>query len=187
MIWALLALALVGCGLRPVHVPREAGGRTLDIDALLASTPLHLEGPEQLVALVADALAARGLDVAGGSGGDDGGIAYARIRVDVDDSRFGFRRDRAATRASVAVQADVRLYSSLTASPVFSRRLAARSFYDIVRSDFANDVRHDQATYEAVDALAERILVMLTRRLPRVAEVSGKGRDERTEPRTSRQ
>ncbi|RMF14922.1 MAG: hypothetical protein D6757_05465 [Alphaproteobacteria bacterium] len=171
---ALLAALLGGCGLRPVHAPQRLEGRTVDVDALLAATPLHLEGPEQLVPLVADALAARGLDVADGSGGD-AGMAHASIRLAVADDRFGFRRDRAATRASVALRADVLLYSSLTASPIFSQQLTARSFYDIVRSDFANDVRHDQAAREAADALAERILVMLTRRLPRVANITGEG------------
>lgn len=172
MLIALLAVLLAGCGFRPVHAPQQLEGRTVDVDALLAATPLHLEGPEQLVPLVADALATRGLDVADGPGGDEG-AAYARIRLGVADDRFGFRRDRAATRASVALRADVLLYSSLTTSPIFSQQLRARSFYDLIRSDFANDVRRDQAAREAADALAERILVMLTRRLPRVAKVSG--------------
>ncbi len=175
----LLALLLAACGLTPVHAPHAVDGRQVDVDALLAATPLHLEGPERLVPLVADALAARGLDVAyGTAGGTAAATPHARIRLDLDDDRFGFRRDRAATRARVAVAADVRLYSPLAASPIFSRRLAARSFYDLVRSDFANDVRHDQALREAADALAERILVMLTRRLPRIAGMSGEGSDE---------
>jgi len=156
----LAALALSGCGLRPIYAGGEQGGV---VSAMRSVSVDPIEG--QVGWLVRNAL----VDRLG-----DNGTAAARYRLEVelddDIASFGIRGDRAATRERRTLRARYRLVEAATGAVVLDATAGSDAGIDVVTSEYAT-VAAEQSAAERLsrvvaDQITARVGLFLSRSAP---------------------
>jgi LPS-assembly lipoprotein len=147
----LLALALGGCGLRPMYGGGESssvarGLRTIVVDKI----------PGQVGWLTRNAL----VDRLGGEG--DGGGKY-RLEVELDDNitGFGIRGDSATTRERRTLRARYRLIDLTTGLVVLDATAGSDAGIDVVSSEYATVAAEQSAVERLVPVVADQIVARL--------------------------
>ncbi len=141
------ALALSGCGLRPLY----GGGSASEVATVLRSVQVApIEG--QSGWLVRNKL----IDRLGESGED--GAAY-RLDVALDDNitAFGIRGDQAATRERRTLRARYQLVSVKTGLVVLDATAGSDSGIDIVSSEYATVAAEQTALEQLAEVVADQI------------------------------
>ena len=159
---AVAALALGGCGLRPLY----ADGAASPVAATLRSidvAPIEGQAGWLVRNKLVDRLAAAG----------DGPATY-RLDIVLDDNitAFGIRRDRAATRERRTLRARYQLVSVATGQVVLDATAGADAGIDIVSSEYATVA----AEQTALENLAERLADQIVARVGLYAARTGQAR-----------
>lgn len=148
----LAALALGGCGLRPLY----GDGATSPVAATLRSVQVGpIEG--QAGWLVRTKL----LDRFGAAG--DGSPVY-RLDIVLDDNitAFGIRRDRAATRERRTLRARYQLVSIASGQVVLDATAGSDAGIDIVSSEYATVAAEQTALEHLAETLADQIVARVS-------------------------
>ncbi len=147
----LLALALCGCGLRPLYGGGESssvaqGLRTIQVGKI----------PGQVGWLTRNAL----IDRLGGEA--DGGGKY-RLEVELDDNitGFGIRGDSATTRERRTLRARYRLVELTTGAVVLDATAGSDAGIDVVSSEYATVAAEQSAVERLVVVVADQIVARL--------------------------
>ncbi len=145
------ALALCGCGLRPLYSdgPRNSVAATL---RAVSVAPI----PGRAGWLVRNKLVDR-LAIAGAEA-----PAY-RLDVTLDDNitAFGIRADRATTRERRTLRARYQLVSLATGAVLLDATAGSDAGIDIVSSDYATVAAEQTALEQLSDAVADQIVARL--------------------------
>jgi len=145
------ALALCGCGLRPLY----AGGENSQVASVLRSVQVGpIEG--QSGWLVRNKLVDR-LQESG-----EGTPAY-RLDVTLDDNitAFGIRRDQAATRERRTLRARYQLVSVDTGLVVLDATAGSDAGIDIVSSEYATVASEQTALEHLAEVVADQIVARI--------------------------
>jgi LPS-assembly lipoprotein len=145
---ALAALALAGCGLRPLYGEGPASSAAATLRSIAVAP---IEG--QAGWLVRNKLIDR-LDAAG-----EGNAAY-RLNITLDDNitAFGIRRDRAATRERRTLRARYQLVDVATGQVVLDATAGSDAGIDIVSSEYATVAAEQTALENLAEILADQIV-----------------------------
>ena len=146
-----LAIALSGCGLRPLYGGGESssvaqGLRTIEVGKI----------PGQVGWLTRNAL----VDRLGGEA--DGGGKY-RLEVELDDNitGFGIRGDSATTRERRTLRARYRLVELATGAVVLDATAGSDAGIDIVSSEYATVAAEQTAVERLALVVADQIVARL--------------------------
>ena len=148
LILTLCALALSGCGLRPMY----GGGSGSEVATMLRSVEVGpIEGQNGW--LVRNKL----VDRLGESG--EGAAAY-RLDVTLDDNitAFGIRGDQAATRERRTLRARFQLVSVKTGLVLLDATAGSDAGIDIVSSEYATVAAEQTALENLTEVLADQIV-----------------------------
>jgi LPS-assembly lipoprotein len=154
---ALAALALPGCGLRPLYSGGEAGPVVQTLRGVQVA-PI----PGQNGWLVRTAL----VDRLGGSGGAT--IRY-RLEVELDDdiTGFGIRSDNAVTRERRTLRARYRLIDAERGTVVLDATAGSDAGIDVVSSEYATVAAEQTAlerlSIEVADQIVSRLALYAQR------------------------
>lgn len=153
------ALALAGCGFRPLYGgAREAGGPVRALAAIKVESI-----PDRLGRLVRNNLLDRL-----SPGGEPAAPRY-RLKVVLETRKEGLaiRSDEIVTRFNFRLMADFELRDARTGSRLFDGRTRSFASYNVVRSDYANlSAERDaesRTAREISDEIAVRLAVYLSR------------------------
>jgi LPS-assembly lipoprotein len=144
----IAAIALAGCGLRPLY----GGGTASPVAAALRAVQVGpIEG--QAGWLVRTKL----IDRLGAAG--DATPAY-RLDIVLDDNitAFGIRRDRAATRERRTLRARYQLVSLTTGQVVLDATAGSDAGIDIVSSEYATVAAEQTALEHLAEILADQVV-----------------------------
>ena len=144
---ALAALALSGCGLRPLY----AGGEGSRVVAGVRSVGVApIEG--RVGWLVRNALVDR-------LGGEPGSAVRYRLQVELDDdiTSFGIRGDRAATRERRTLRARYQLVDAATGAVVLDATAGSDAGIDVVSSEYATVAAEQSAAERLATVVADQI------------------------------
>jgi LPS-assembly lipoprotein len=143
-----LALALAGCGLRPLY----GGGEGSSTAATLRSVEVG-PIPGQVGWLVRTKLTDRL------SRGDARQAAY-RLDVELDDdiTGFGIRGDRATTRERRSLRARYRLVELKTGNVVLDATAGSDAGIDVVSSEYATVAAEQTAAERLAEVVADQIV-----------------------------
>ena len=151
-----LALALSGCGLRPMYAGGGSGTAAASLRAIQVQSI-----PGKAGWLMHKALVER-------LGDNDGDAAY-RLEVELDDdiTGFGIRGDSAATRERRTLRARYRLVELATGAVVLDATAGSDAGIDVVSSQYAT-VAAEQTALERLsevvaDQMVGRLAMFVTR------------------------
>jgi LPS-assembly lipoprotein len=149
--FALVLLALSGCGLRPLYGGGSSGA-VAETMRSVAIAPI----PGQSGWLVRNKLADR-------LGRNDGGSPAYRLDVTLDDNitAFGLRGDRAATRERRTLRARFQLVDLSNGTIVLDATAGSDAGIDIVSSEYATVAAEQTALENLSDTLADQIVARL--------------------------
>jgi LPS-assembly lipoprotein len=153
LLLAAAALALSGCGLRPMY----GGGASGSVQTLLAATEVApIEG--QSGWLVSNALRDR-LDA-----GQDAGARY-RLEVRLDDriSGLGVRRDDTVTRERRTLRARYQLIDLSNGQVVLDATAGSDAGIDVVGSEYATIAAEKSALERLSGIVADQIVARVAR------------------------
>lgn len=146
----LFALALTGCGLRPMYAGGSNGivARSL---AVIAVAPI----PERSGWLMRNALVER-------LGGERTDVTH-RLEVELDDdiSGFGIRGDRAVTRERRTLRARYRLVEIATGQVVLDATAGSDAGIDVVSSPYATVAAEQTALERLAAVVADQMVARL--------------------------
>lgn len=149
----LFALAVAGCGFRPIH---GTGGQGPSYQAL---SSVHISPVEDRVGQI---LYNRLLDRMNSTGRPK----EPRFRLETTLSeaieRVGFQKNEFATRANLRLRAQYTLFSQSTGTPVLTNNETVVASYNILRSDFATLASENEARRRAARVLADEIVNRLS-------------------------
>jgi LPS-assembly lipoprotein len=146
----LAAVALTGCGLRPLYADGSRGGvattlRSVEVAPIngQAGWLMHNRLTERL--------------------GDSGGARSYRLEVELDDNitGFGIRGDRAVTRERRALRARFRLVDLGTGAVVLDATAGSDAGIDVVSSEYATVAAEQTALERLSDVVADQIVARL--------------------------
>jgi LPS-assembly lipoprotein len=147
----ILALALSGCGLRPLYGGGESssvaqGLRTITVGKI----------PGQVGWLTRNALVDR-------LGGEANGAGAYRLEVELDDNitGFGIRGDSATTRERRTLRARYRLVSLANGEVVLDATAGSDAGIDVVSSEYATVAAEQSAVERLVVVVADQIVARL--------------------------
>jgi len=144
---ALAALAVGGCGLRPLY----GGGEGSSVVAGVRSVAVApIEG--RVGWLVRNALVDR-------LGGEADTAQRYRLRVELDDdiTSFGIRGDRAATRERRTLRARYQLVEAATGAVVLDATAGSDAGIDVVSSEYATVAAEQTAAERLAMVVADQI------------------------------
>jgi len=146
-------LVVAACGFTPLYGPQADGAPGPALGAAIDVAPI----PERLGQQVRNALLDRLAPLAG-----DGAPAF-RLEVSLaeDSQGGGYRPDKAITRRTLRLTAQVRLTDLATDKPILEESARASVSYNVVQSDFANLNAARSARERAAEMLADRIVERL--------------------------
>ncbi len=147
------ALALCGCGLRPLYGGGSGGGVATTLRSVEVAP---IDG--QVGWLVHNKLAER-LGVSSGLGGP---AAY-RLEVELDDNitGFGIRGDRAVTRERRTLRARYRLVDLSGGGVVLDATAGSDAGIDVVSSEYATVAAEQTAVERLSEVVADQIVARL--------------------------
>ena len=150
MIVAVAALALSGCGLRPMY----AGGNSSAVAGSLRSIQVQAI-PNRAGWLVHKALVQRL--------GDSGDAAAYRLEVELDDNITGFaiRGDSAATRERRTLRARYRLVELSSGTVVLDATAGSDAGIDVVSSQYATVAAEQTALERLSEVIADQMVSRL--------------------------
>jgi len=156
----LAALALGGCGLRPLYADGEQGAVVSSMRSVAVSP---IEG--RVGWLVRNALVES-------LGGNTVSGAKYRLEIELDDdiTSFGIRGDRAATRERRTLRARYQLVEAATGAVVLDATAGSDAGIDVVSSEYAT-VAAEQSAAERLarlvaDQITARVALFLSRSAP---------------------
>ena len=146
-----VALALSGCGLRPLYGGGESssvaqGLRTIEVGKI----------PGQVGWLTRNALVDR-------LGGEANGTGTYRLEVELDDNitGFGIRGDSATTRERRTLRARFRLVDLSNGAVVLDATAGSDAGIDVVSSEYATVAAEQSAVERLVVVVADQIVARL--------------------------
>jgi LPS-assembly lipoprotein len=144
----LAALALSGCGLRPLYAGGEQGAVVQTLRGIQVA-PI----PGQNGWLMRTALQDR-------LGGDNGGAARYRLEVELSDdiTGFGIRSDNAVTRERRTLRARYRLIDAERGTVVLDATAGSDAGIDVVSSEYATVAAEQTALERLSTAVADQIV-----------------------------
>lgn len=147
----LVAVALSGCGLRPLYGGGESSSVALGLRQIEVG-----KIPGQVGWLTRNAL----VDRLGGEG--DGGGKY-RLEVELDDNitGFGIRGDSATTRERRTLRARYRLVELATGAVVLDATAGSDAGIDVVSSEYATVAAEQSAVERLALVVADQIVARL--------------------------
>lgn len=150
-LFLLLALALSGCGLRPLY----GGGESSSVATGLRTIVVG-KIPGQVGWLTRNALVDR-------LGGEADGAGAYRLEVELDDNitGFGIRGDSATTRERRTLRARYRLVDLATGSVVLDATAGSDAGIDVVSSEYATVAAEQSAVERLVPVVADQIVARL--------------------------
>lgn len=150
----LAALALSGCGLKPLYGGGETGPAAMGFRSVEVAPIRDRAGWLTRNALV-DRL-----------GGEHAGGLY-RLEVDLDDNitGFGIRGDAATTRERRTLRARYRLVERASGAVVLDATAGADAGIDVVSSEYATVAAEQTASERLAQILADQIVTRLARYL----------------------
>ena len=145
------ALALAGCGLRPLYSGGGSGAAASSLRAIEVQ-PI----PGRAGWLMRNALVKR-------LGGETGGNAAFRLEVELDDNitGFGIRGDSAATRERRTLRARYRLVDLSTGGVVLDATAGSDAGIDVVSSQYATIAAEQTALERLSEVVADQIVARL--------------------------
>lgn len=146
-----MAIALAGCGLRPLY----GGGERGDVAEVLRSVAVQ-PIPGQAGWLVRTALVDRLGETAGQA-------ARYRLEVELDDdlTGFGIRGDASVTRERRTLRARYRLVENSTGAVVLDATAGSDAGIDVVGSEYATVAAEQTAVERLSQVLADQIVSRL--------------------------
>jgi LPS-assembly lipoprotein len=147
----LAALALTGCGLRPLYAEGASG----TVATVLRSVQVApIDG--QVGWLVRNELVER-------LAGERNGTSSYRLEVELDDdiTGFGIRGDRAVTRERRTLRARYRLVETATGTTVLDATAGSDAGIDVVSSEYATIAAEQTAVERLSEVVAEQIVARL--------------------------
>lgn len=147
----IFALALNGCGLRPLY----GGGETSSVAQGLRAIQVG-KIPGQVGWLTRNALVDR-------LGGEADGDGKYRLEVELDDNitGFGIRGDSATTRERRTLRARYRLVEIATGAVVLDATAGSDAGIDVVSSEYATVAAEQTAVERLVLVVADQIVARL--------------------------
>ena len=151
LLLAAAALALSGCGLRPLYADGSSGSVASALRSVEVA-PI----PGQVGWLVRNELVER----LGASG--DGAAAY-RLEVELDDNitGFGIRGDASTTRERRTLRARYRLVSLDSGTTVLDATAGSDAGIDVVSSEYATVAAEQSAAERLSEVVADQIVARL--------------------------
>lgn len=158
-----LALALSGCGLRPLYGGGSAGPVAQTLHAVQVAPIAGREGWLVRTALV-DRLGA-------GASGDAAPRYRLEVELDDDITGFGIRSDNAVTRERRTLRARYRLVDAARGTVLLDATAGSDSGVDVVSSEYATVAAEQTAlerlSVEVADQIVSRIALYASRTGPR--------------------
>ena len=147
----ILALALSGCGLRPVYSGGQSGSVTQGLRTITVG-----KIPGQVGWLTRNALVDR-------LGGEADGQGKYRLEVELDDNitGFGIRGDSATTRERRTLRARYRLVDLANGEVVLDATAGSDAGIDVVSSEYATVAAEQTAVERLVVVVADQIVARL--------------------------
>ena len=154
---ALVAIALSGCGLKPLYA-EGAGGSV--VAGVRSVTVAPIEG--RVGWLVRNALVDR-------LGGEPGSAVRYRLQVELDDdiTSLGIRGDRAATRERRSLRARYQLVEASTGAVVLDATAGSDAGIDVVSSEYATLAAEQSAAERLSTVVADQITARIALYLSR--------------------
>jgi LPS-assembly lipoprotein len=146
-----LALALSGCGLRPLYGGGESSAVAQGLHTITVG-----KIPGQVGWLTRNALVDR-------LGGEANGAGAYRLEVELDDNitGFGIRGDSATTRERRTLRARYRLVDVSTGGVVLDATAGSDAGIDVVSSEYATVAAEQSAVERLVVVVADQIVARL--------------------------
>ena len=147
----ILALALSGCGLRPLYGGGESSSVTRGLRTIVVG-----KIPGQVGWLTRNALVDR-------LGGEADGAGAYRLEVELDDNitGFGIRGDSATTRERRTLRARYRLIDLANGTVVLDATAGSDAGIDVVSSEYATVAAEQSAVERLVPVVADQIVARL--------------------------
>ncbi|MEX2642179.1 MAG: LPS assembly lipoprotein LptE [Acetobacterales bacterium] len=149
-----VAVALAGCGFRPMYGEGPSGGGAVPAALSQVETAIIADRTGQLVrTFLQNGLTPRGMP----------GLPLYRLDVTLDEQEeeIAFRRDETATRIRLHVLADFTLVDAGTGRPLHGGRSRAVTSYNILDDYYATIVAEEQARRVAAEQIARDIRTRL--------------------------